>query len=235
MTRYSKDIYEDKLTLIYEHDNASPLFIRAASQAASKENFSKAVEILKSGLKIFPNYPTAHILLGKVYTMTEKYDLAEESFRKGINLINSPETLNYYIREIENYRNKNTSFTQSRRVAFFQDNLKEIIKEDAKPELHKNTSTDDTPEEIEKKLRTARIIPEQNESIPEIPTEERAKPVQKPIVSESMAKVYISQGHFKEALKVYEELLPKASPKDRAAYQKRIEEIRESIQGGDWL
>jgi len=55
----------EKLALIYEFNNRSPLFAQVAAVEVEKNHIERALEILENGIKIFPDYPTPYFIQGK--------------------------------------------------------------------------------------------------------------------------------------------------------------------------
>ncbi|MGE5353353.1 MAG: tetratricopeptide repeat protein [Acidobacteriota bacterium] len=234
-----KDLFEEKLALIYEYNRKSPLFVRAAGIEIEKNNLHKAVSILQDGLAEYPNYPTAYILLGKAQMMLGNFDEAEEAFKKGSGLIHSKETLYYYTGELEKRRRKNSNM-ESRRVSFLDADPENTTK--GKPEKSEipqedpiNPPTieerlDDLAKEISSAKISLNINPE--EKMPEAKGK-TPEPAESAIASETLAKIYLSQGKFSEALAIYKILLKK-SPEKKDAYQAKIEEIEQQLGQSGW-
>lgn len=286
MPKSAQNILEEKLALVYEYNHASPLFVRAAEIEIKKDNLQKAVDIIDDGLKNFPSYPTAYILLGRALMYMGSYDKAEEAFARGAALLGSRTTFNYYITELENLRKKDINLT--RKSPFISEELEKLLKQNEEEELSAANSIDITEEvfpndfiadETPAEPHTEDITPETsvteetenmaeqgtapdnepNEDIlderladlareisfakikPEPPAEEHGiedSPAGKQeddmqIVSETLAKIYISQGKFKEALEVYKKLLLK-SPDKKDYYQARVIEIESQLNDLDW-
>lgn len=285
MPKSAQNILEEKLALVYEYNHASPLFVRAAEIEIKKDNLQKAVDIIDDGLKIFPSYPTAYILLGRALMYMGSYDKAEEAFARGAALLGSRTTFNYYITELENLRKKDINLT--RKSPFISEELEKLLKqnedeelsaadsiditeevfpndfiadeptvephtEDITPEISMTEETENTAEQetapekesddllderladLAREISFAKIKPEPPAE--ESDTEEAAAGKQEDdmqIVSETLAKIYISQGKFKEALDVYKKLLLK-SPDKKDYYQARVIEIESQLNDLDW-
>ncbi|HEX2868226.1 MAG TPA: tetratricopeptide repeat protein [Ignavibacteriales bacterium] len=239
-----KDLFEEKLALVYEYNRKSPLFVRAAGIEIEKNNLHKAVSILNGGLAEYPNYPTAYILLGKAQMMLGSFEEAEESFKKGASLIHSKETLNYYISELEKRRRKSSNL-ESRRVSFFDEEHSTELSNKANDIPSKDESTDQaSPSSIEerlddlaKEISSAKISLNPEEPIPgmegKTSEEETSEDATSAIASETLAKIYISQGKFSEALAIYKILLSK-SPDRKDFYQSKIEEIEQQLGQSGW-
>jgi tetratricopeptide (TPR) repeat protein len=217
-------IFDQKVSLIYEYNKTSPLFVRIASNQIEANNPDKAIEILNDGLNRYPEYPVAYFLLGKAYTIKGLYSQALKYVKRGSELIHSPKTYDYYLREIEAIKKQRSFFKAAR----WEDNLKE------------EPVPDSRIKEIEDSLKTMPPITESikklNEEIMEAKeTIQKAKESPAPsaksfaesnmIVSETLAKIYVNQGEFQEAITVYEKLLKK-NPDKKDYYEIKIEEIK---------
>jgi tetratricopeptide (TPR) repeat protein len=217
-------IFNQKVSLIYEYNKNSPLFVRIASNQIEDNNPDKAIDILNEGLKNYPEYPVAYFLLGKAYTIKGLYSQALKYIKRGSELIHSPKTYDYYLREIEAIK-KQRSFFKSMRW---------------ENDIRVDGTTDSSLKEIEDSLRS---LPPITESIKKLNEElmdakdtiQKAKEVTSPsaksfagsnlIVSETLAKIYINQGEFNEAIAVYEKLIKK-NPDKQDYYEIKIEEIK---------
>lgn len=217
-------IFNQKVNLIYEYNKNSPLFVRIAHNQIEANNPDKAIEILDDGLKKYPEYPAAYFLLGKAYTIKSLYSQALKYVKRGSELIHSPKTYDYYLREIEAIKKQRSFFKATR--------WEEEIKEDA--------VSDSDIKDIEDSLKTMPPITESikklNEELMEAKeTIQKAKEITSPssksfaesnlIVSETLAKIYINQGEFQEAIAVYEKLIAK-KPDKKDYYEIKIEEIK---------
>jgi tetratricopeptide (TPR) repeat protein len=77
--------FNKKVSLIYEYNKNSPLFVRVANSELEKNNIDEAIEILDTGLRIFKEHPTANLLLGKAYALNGRYSDALGLFQKARN------------------------------------------------------------------------------------------------------------------------------------------------------
>lgn len=235
----NKESFKDKVDLIYEYDEKTPLFVRKAFNEIEKNNNENAIEILKKGIEHYSFYPVPYFILGKAYTITGEYKLAEEAFIKGAGLINSSKTLTYYLNELEKNKKErilfegrgrgNVFYTKEREVRQVNDEPVIIPEEKIEKLTVDKIDVNDQLEELAQKLVNAKKPQIDHESeIKEIP-----QPVEeKKIVSETLANIYIAQGEYKEAVKVYEALLQN-NPARKGYYLNRIKEIKEQLDMGE--
>jgi tetratricopeptide (TPR) repeat protein len=222
------DIYNEKVSLIYEYDKKSPLFVRMAHIELQRNNIERAVDILNSGLRIYPYFASAHFLLGKAFTRLGSYGLAIKAIKAGSELIHSRKSFDYYFREIEEIKKQKSSFEVSQRTSFFShelDNYEEQESIAATP--NEPDSIDDNLEQIADDIKNARINP----SSPVSPREET--PIDQIdhqifIASETLAKIYIAQGELNEAIETYKRLIKK-TPEKEEYYLQKIKEIEEQL------
>ena len=232
MTKSTKEIFNDKVSLIYEYNKKSPLFVRAANTEIENNNVEKAISILRNGLKIFPNYSAAYLLLGKAYTLLGNYGQAFKNFKLGSDILNSKKTFDYYVKELENIKRQRTLFDNNTKNAFLFE--EEDIETAEMPAFTGKSPADDF-ETIEKRLgEIAKKISEAK--IPEAAEEPGAAPQKSNnfresnlIVSETLAKIYVNQGEYFEAMEVYKKLLKK-NPQRSEYYSQKINEIKSKFE-----
>lgn len=205
MDKSAAQTFNDKVNLIYEYNKQSPLFVRVASGEIDKNNVEKAVEILNEGLSMYPDYPVAHILLGKALMLKGKYKDSLDSFRKGSELVNSHKVYEYYLQEVENLKKQRALFENSGKPGFI----------DESDEPGKNLS-------LEKELTSFDSMDEQKHT-PLSSGQEGDT-----IVSETLANIYITQGELREALRIFERLLNK-NPQKREYYLEKINELKTKL------
>lgn len=209
-----------------------------ANTEIEKNNIKKAIEILNSGLKGYPDYAAANILLGKAYTLLGNYGKALQNIKTGCDLIHSPKTYEFYLSEIDNIKKQRSLFELSRRKSFmptpddadeigaepslfdsekseektidkFEERLNQFAKEISNAKMPKaELQGDDTEVDLTKK-----DVPFVNENL---------------IVSETLAKIYIAQGEYKEAINVFEKLKQK-NPEKMDHYNEKIKELQKQI------
>lgn len=217
MNRLAEEKYSDKVDLIYSYNQRTPLFVRKAGFELKKKNIDEAIDILSKGLKSFSGYAAPYFLLGKALALKGNYSEAIEQIKKGSDIISSKRTYDYYLDEIENIKNrKSIKFTEP----------EELAEEEELPDKEKKEKEEikflPKDEEIEQLVKE--ISPEKT------PTEKKPQKLsgKNIIVSETLAKIYVSQGEYKEALEIYG-LLKEKHPDKVDYYSKRIEELKDKL------
>ena len=214
MGKTARNIFDEKVSLIYEYNKKSPLFVREANTEIFANNVEKAVEILRQGLLNFPNYPTAHIVLAKAFTILGNYDEALASF-------------NFFAEEVASSKKMRSAFGKIPRQPFsfendFNEESNSVPTVDTKPFIEEN-SFDDRLDEIAEQIASIKIPPPENE-IREVENESDF-PSEVKIASETLAKIYVAQGEFKEAIEMYRRLIPK-NPSKKEYFLERISELQ---------
>lgn len=224
MMNGSVDVFNQKVSLIYEYNNKSPLFVKVAGIEIEKNNLDRAIKILLEGLKLYPDYPTAHFLLAKSYTLKSNYSQALSYLKSGSTIINSPKSFDHYLKEIESIKKRRTFFNISRWAEYAKENLAS----NQLPASANNISAskDETIEEALSKLtddieETRQSIKNAKEKI-----EETKETVGKDlIISETLAKIYANQNEIPAAISVYKKLIKKQPDKEEY-YKSKIEELK---------
>jgi len=230
-------IFSKKVNLIYEYNRNSPLFVKMANSQIEENNLDEAVEILRAGLKTYPEYPVAHLLLGKAFAMRGNYGKALECFKKGSNIIQSEETLNFYVNELEMMKKQRSLFEASRGSSFFNStkNLNKLAKtpdllstkSKTKSEKELAVSIDDRLAQLADQISKVKLSASTGNSntvsdFKDILSQDDM------IVSETLAKIYVAQNEYDEAIKVYEKLIKK-EPSKYEHYTEKIKEIRSKL------
>ena len=232
MAKSSAEIFNDKVNLIYEYNNKSPLFVRMANTELENNNIDQAIFILEEGTKIYPHYAAAYLLLGKANILIGNYPNAYKYIKKGSDLIHSKKTYDYYLKELENIKKQRSLFLGSSRNVFLPDNEvspglldKEILNEKMD---ETSRSVDDSLDQIAKEISSARI-PEMREgeiSQAFLPDNDSGSNL---IVSETLAKIYISQGELSDAIEVYKKLIVK-DPQKEEYYKRKIDQLKSELE-----
>jgi tetratricopeptide (TPR) repeat protein len=210
-----RDLTLDKIKLIYEYNESSPLFARVAAYEIKDGNIFDAINILETGISIHPSYPTAYLVLALANAYAGKEEDAKNSAATGSELLGSPETLDYYKNKISEIIFERNTLSETTRPAFIVDDETEKPEDDFE-------NMEDKLDLLAERLSKAKIIPKE---IGE-PTEEITIPEVKvkKIVTDTMAEIFISQKNFKEALAIYTELL-RQRPEKAGIYLQKISDL----------
>jgi len=215
--------FAEKIGLIYEYNKQSPLFVRHASTEIDNNNLDNAIAILSEGIKLYPDFPVAYLILGKALTLKGQYEEAFDTFSKGSSLFQSPETLEYYKKEIENIKKQRLVFEKSKRTTFLDNNYTFETKKAEIPPKEFLSSIDDNLSELAKRIAKAKI-PEVSNSSSTSTMAKQPIAEDKITASETLAEIYLAQKQISEAIKIYQELSRK-HPEKKEYYQKKIIEI----------
>jgi tetratricopeptide (TPR) repeat protein len=237
MEKEDKKTITGKANLIYEYNRNSPLFVKIADSNIDENNIDYAVEVLNIGLKTYPDHPVAHLLLGKAYSIMGKYNTAGEYFKKGSEIIQSSETYNFYMNELESIRKQRSLFEVTRGNTFF--NPSKVTGEKTnEPNLFNPGSKVQSEQELTSSIdeKLAHLAEEISKAKLSAPLSGNAAnndflnilSKDNMIVSETLAKIYIAQNEYDEAIKVYEKLIKK-EPAEYERYTDKIKEIRSKI------
>lgn len=240
MIKTSTEKFNEKVSLICEYDKESPLFVRQANTEIDSNNVERAIDLLIMGIKLYPEYSTAYMLLGKAYTLIGEYSKALQQIKFGSDLINSKQTYEYYLFEIENVKKQRSLFSGSRGSAFIPE--KNVMQEDEQPDLFISDvpelpeeileggepgNIDDRLEELAREISSARIKDiESNTKDSEPSLSEFGN--SSTIVSETLAKIYAAQGEYQEAINVYEKLIEK-TPSKKEEFLNSISELKNKL------
>jgi tetratricopeptide (TPR) repeat protein len=226
MSSNSFDAFNQKVSLIYEYNNKSPLFARVAENEIEKNNIDEAIKILTEGLINHPDFSVAYFLLSKAHTIKGNYGQALKFVKKGSELIHSPKTFDYYLREIDAIKKQRQLFNVSRWADSANDNFSNLNPTHTnKPESNGPAeSIEDTLNRLTTEIDGAtKSIKEAKKKINDTRIKEYSN--SDFIVSETLAKIYITQGEFKEAISVYKKLKLK-NPEKENYFNTKIDELK---------
>lgn len=242
MTKSPNEIFSDKVSLIFEYDKTSPLFVRQANTEIENNNVERAIEILTEGIKLYSDYPTAYILYSKALSLVGEYGNALNQAKTASDLLHSKKTYEFYLREIENIKKRSSLFNSNRGTAFIPDSnyfvkhkQQELFEEELEKRKNKNlnenseqSGIDERLGELAEEISSARISDVPFDNNGDNPNNELTG-TGSTIVSETLAKIYAAQGEYKEAIRVYEKLIYK-TPAKEDEYIHKINELNSRLE-----
>jgi tetratricopeptide (TPR) repeat protein len=209
------DLSEDRIKLIYEFNQDSPLFARVAAAEIEKGNYLEAIKILDDGIDLYPNYASAFLVLSIAKAYEGKEEEAKIVAKTGSDLVGDGKTFPIYEKRILEIISERNSIRKTLRHSFVEEKNVELVPEE-------NLVLEDKLDLLAQQLSKAKIIPKEDvaESQMTIPEFKGQK-----IVSETLAEIYIKQKNFPEAISMYEDLLSR-KPEKVEFYLQRISDIK---------
>lgn len=191
---FYSDHFLKKSIVVLDYKPDSPLLIYFALSKYVNGDYSEAVDLLEKYLVKYPNSSCALILLSKAYAQLGKYQLAMQYLKEACEEIRSNLTFEFYLKEIEQIKNKERLIFGSSKSSPAELRIEENLNLSEKDINDKNTTYDGM------------------------------------LVSETLAKIYISQGEFREAIKIYEKLIER-KPDSKQKFLTAIEELNSRLKG----
>lgn len=203
----------------------SPSFARLAFYSLKEGHHQKAVDICLNGLKYFPHYATAHLVLGQCYEAMGRNIEAMLEYRRVLKALPDNGTVRSMLERSE-HREQEAFRTFSEERSLKLKDAKETI-----------TFEKYMEEDVEEKESTAEFLLKRlkhvQRSVPEAATISRS-PEDAPsqtvspskIVTATLAEIYASQGEYKEAIEAYKKLVSQR-PVEAERYSKRIAQLEE--------
>ncbi|MDO8549186.1 MAG: tetratricopeptide repeat protein, partial [Ignavibacteria bacterium] len=208
------------------YNKKSPVFARIANWELENNNYETAIEILETGLRENPDFPTPYFILGKAYSKMGEYSKALKCYRKGSELIHSKETYQFYLCELESLKNLKTP-SEFRTMQFQEERTEKTFREE---KSSRPGGIEDNLDELAEKIALAKIpvIQDEKSSSQYIPNESALGGESSMIVSETLAKIYLVQGEIQEAIMVYEKLRKK-EPARENYFSQKISELKSKL------
>lgn len=216
MFKSSSEIFNEKVSLIYEYNKQTPLFVRMANIHLEKDNPQEALIILNAGLIHYPDHPVAIFLIAKAHTALGNYSQAIKFLKKGSELIHSPKTYEFYLREIEAIKKQKIFYDVDK-------------KSDGRPDKAEEKDLTsifltDTVKKIAEELKEAEEVlinsEHENFTTPSMNLIDDSL-----ILSETLAKIYVNQREYQEAIRIYEKLKIKI-PEKSHYFDSKIDELK---------
>lgn len=217
MLKSSSEIFNEKVSLIYEYNKQTPLFVRVANIQLEKNNPQEALIILNAGLIHYPDHPVAIFLIAKAHAALGNYSQAIKFLKKGSEIIHSPKTYDFYLKEIEAIKKQNVFYN----IAGNTEISTEIKKEEK--DLTSIFLTDAVKKIAEELKEAEDVLIHSDKTSSE--TTSFTMINDSMIVSETLAKIYVNQREYEEAIKIYEKL-KKKMPEKSHYFDSKIGELK---------
>lgn len=227
-----EEVFEAKVRLICEYDKQSPLFVKLCANLIEENNVEEALTILNQRLNEFPFNPIALILRGKAETLLGHYDKAANDFKLAGDLIESAQTSEYYLKELESIRKQRSLFEAGSRKSFLMENdfvspVSNQFSLSDSSDLNSVIEIEERLEQLASEISGAKInISETTNLENNISFADLSE--RNIIISETLAKIYAAQGELEEAVKVYEKLISK-NPSQKDYFASKILELRSEL------
>ncbi|MDH4069233.1 MAG: tetratricopeptide repeat protein [Ignavibacteria bacterium] len=154
----------------------SPLFARLASCYAREGRFEEAIDLCTKGLKDFPEYPTAHLVLAECYQSTGRTVEALIEYRRVLKAVPDNPSVVKILRLIE--KREQEAFH-----AFAEERLKQLkVRKGPMPQPAGKSQEVEQPKVARKSGNEGKIV------------------------TVTLAEIYASQGEYEEAVQVYRRL-----------------------------
>ena len=205
----------------FANNPKAPTFARLASYYLMEGKPGQAVEVCLVGLRFFPEYATAHLVLGKAYEAMGRTVEAMLEYRRACRAVPDNPTVAALLKKSEQREQEAfKAFAEDRaRRLHPQRNSMTIEQYSARQE----SISESTSEFLLQRLHEAKqgVLPEQDvaRAIPE--EEDREAPR---IVTATLAEIYANQGEYREAIEAYRTLSTQ-QPDDAERFNKRITEL----------
>jgi len=206
----TKDIAIDKIKLIFEYKNSSPLFCCAAAYEVDCGNYLKAIELLELGINKYPQYATAYLVYAIALANTGNVFKAKDSAAKGARLLGSDKILEYY----------NNAIDSIIKSAPPQPALKG-------PKFVDEFEIDNNLVELANRLSNAKIKYSDDKDISTTGDYSDSYSASG-IYSETLAEIFYSQNNYSESINHYKKLIEQ-KPENAEKYFARINEIKKQI------
>jgi tetratricopeptide (TPR) repeat protein len=216
--------FTEKAELIYEFDNSSPLFIRKAEKEIQLNNLEDACHTLQQGVNLYPDYPTAHVLLGRAFSLLGNYAEAKKHYGFAAELIDSETSYRSFLAELESYKKMRSPFTVSKRATHVEEHVDFHAESEEEPKLISDT---DELAELARKISKAKIaVVEEDE--PLLTGSGNGNNDEPLIISETLARIYASQSRYAEAISVYR-LLAVKFPHRKQEFETIVRDLESKV------
>lgn len=221
----------------------TPEFVKLANYYLINGNITEAIDLLQAGLKFYPNYTTAHLLLGKAYLSNRYFIDAKRVFEKL--LTDYPE-----MAIAQKYLGIASEMTKTEVSRRFDDDVVPKLEFKAPVfndyEFNYNLFPSYEIEELSSDKIDLSMLDDTNDyaefkkvfESPHFFKKERSKPVYEKkrlknkfevkIITETLADIFAKQGNYFDAMEAYTYLL-KIKPERKEILESKISEVEIQI------
>lgn len=230
--------FEDKIRT----NPFTPEFVKLANYYLVNGNVNEAIDLLNAGLKFYPNYTTAKLLLGKCYLANRYFIDAKKIFEQM--LIDFPEmSIAQKYLEMANDLTKNevSRRHENDMIPKLEFKAPEFNDFDYNYNLFPNYEIDEL--DVKMDLGALEEVPDFNDfkkiyESPHFFNKEQSKPsfekkrlknkFEVKIITETLADIFAKQGNYFDAIEAYSHLL-KIKPEKREILESKISEVEIQI------
>lgn len=224
--------HSDKYKLIYQFNNNSPLFARIAQNYINNSDYENAIEILEKGIKSFPDYVSAYYLYAVCLANVNRISEAREMVEKASRMLDYDETKLYYLNQIDEI-GRRLGFIDNSTLDEQTHDSENGLTEDENISIEQDLENQESDlEMLAKKLESAKIelsTEQSDDFTSEIARSDDETESGTSLVSETLAKIYLNQGNYSEALNLYKNL-KEIQPERSQFYDSQIVYIKKIIE-----
>lgn len=210
-----------------KQDQDSPFGVRLAGLLLRAGRTEEARRLCERAVLTYPDYPTAHLILGKCYLASNQFAEASSSFKRVLSILPDCLPAQQFLRDLNRSGREELGVLPSggRAISGERDlptdtNLPEGGEFSGETASRSEEGLEEIEMLAEKLLNVKRPAPDLNAREGEdLNVEERSQDAE--IVSETMAEIYASQGAVDEAIRIYRMLIEKR-PEEEKKFSERI-------------
>lgn len=204
-----------------------PQFARLASYYLKEGKPEKVVEVCLAGLRFFPDYPTAHLILGRAYEELGRTVEAMLEYRKVHRAVPDNPTVISLLKNIEQREQEAFKVFAEERASKLKERRNTLTLETfTTQQAPGNDSAADFLLQRLHRAKQAQTPVEEPKQVEESGQERHTAPR---IVTATLAEIYANQGEYREALEAYRRLREQ-NPEQTERYDKRIAELEGVVQ-----
>jgi tetratricopeptide (TPR) repeat protein len=217
----------EQLESVLIKNERSPEFAKLASLYITQRDYSGAIRICENGTSIYPSYATGFLLKARALQQSGRLTDAMEDYARVLEILPRCAIAR---NEVEAILAKEKTKEKGEEVS---ESGKQVIEEEpvispAEDDEH-NTPRDSYIEKLAERLKEYKPVRlKDTEPLPDDTGGETTEPEEFPIVSETLAEIFLQQKQYLRARDAYRQL-QKKKPHKSGVYQAKIAEIEERI------